>query len=152
VEELDPGGHTYPGAHGPLHAGLVSPTLSPYTPAGQLRQTADPVNPYRPTGHSCAVEEVDPAGQAYPAVQLPLHDEATCPPVAPYEPGRQGAVHTAVVRPGSEPYSPVGQSLQVPAAAREYLPAGHSSMLALAVPAGQAKPGLHTPLQPAVVL
>ncbi len=83
VEVFDPGGHTYPGAHGPLHAGLVSPTLSPYTPAGHSRHTPDPIVPYRPMGHSCAVEDVDPAGHAYPAVQLPLQVGDVWPPVAP---------------------------------------------------------------------
>jgi hypothetical protein len=70
---LDPGGQMYPAAHGPLQAGVVRPTLSPYVPTGHSTQLADPAVLYRPTGHSTAVGDVEPAGQAYPAVQFPTH-------------------------------------------------------------------------------
>ncbi len=83
VEVLEPGVHTYPAAHGPVHAGEVRPTLFPYTPAGHSEHTPEPATLYRPMGRCCAVGVVDPAGQAYPAVQLPLHVGDVWPAVAP---------------------------------------------------------------------
>ena len=46
---------------------------APYWPTVQLTHTAAPDREYRPTGHTSAVDVVDPAGQKYPAGQDPLH-------------------------------------------------------------------------------
>ncbi len=95
MELVDPPGQAYPAVHDPLHAEAVRPEEEPYRPvgqgpehnevdtsrpgelpkrpAGQAVHDTEPAREYFPTGHTAAVELVDPAGQAYPAVQLPEH-------------------------------------------------------------------------------
>ena len=76
------------------------------------------------------VADTEAVGQAYPALQLPLH------PV--------------VFRPAVEPYSPGAQSTQTPAPISEYLPLGHTVGVGDTDPAGHAYPPEQGPLQLAV--
>jgi hypothetical protein len=71
--------------------------------------------------------------------------------VAPKVPGGQGAVHADVVRPWVSPYRPGTQSVQKPAPAREYLPAGQMVGLGRVEPGGQAYPAVHAPTHWSVV-
>ena len=104
VALVDPAGHAYPAVHAPthwsvvwaaalpyrpaaqlpVHADVISPTVEPNRPATQLVQDPDPATEYLPAGHWLAVADVDPMGQAYPAVHAPLHVEDVSPAVAPY--------------------------------------------------------------------
>ena len=67
------------------------------------------------------MDDVDPAGHTYPAVQLPEHSDDVCPDVAPYLPASHGPLQLAVVSPALDPYSPALQfvysttNLNVPA-------------------------------------
>ena len=72
---------------------VVSATVAPYCPALQFVHTPDPLTLYLPTGHTDAVDDVDPATQKYPAVQLPLHPAVVMPDTSPYRPALQ-FVHT----------------------------------------------------------
>ena len=56
--------------------------------------------------------DVDPTGQAYPALQLPLHDDVVSPGVSPYEPASHGPLQFALVSPMPLPYRPAEQLLQ----------------------------------------
>jgi hypothetical protein len=62
--------------------------VEPNVPAGQLVQTPEPAVAYVPAAHWVVVAEVDPAGQAYPAVHAPVHWLVVAP-AAPYRPGSQ---------------------------------------------------------------
>ncbi len=93
LEKRDPGGQKYPeshapthwlvvwapvspyrpGAHCPLQAAVVRPAVDPNRPAAQSVQVLAPARAYCPAAHCTAVGDVDPAGHAYPAVQLPEH-------------------------------------------------------------------------------
>ncbi len=72
------------------------------------------------------VSVVDPAGHAYPALQLPLH----------------AALASAV----SLPYRPAGQSLQAETPPTEYWPGEHGAEVAVVDPGTQAYPGAQGPL------
>jgi hypothetical protein len=48
--------------------------------------TLDPLTLNVPTGQGDAVEDVDPATQAYPALQLPLQLAVVKPDTLPYRP------------------------------------------------------------------
>ena len=106
VALVDPVGHEYPAAHGPLHADVASPGdapkrpashgplhaavvnsgVAPYRPALQLLQIAAPGREYCPGEHGTAVGVTEPAGHANPALQLPLQFAATAAGVAPKDP------------------------------------------------------------------
>jgi hypothetical protein len=101
---------------------------------------------YLPAGHKAAVADVDPAGQAYPAVQGPVQDDAVRPPMFPYLPAVHCPLQDAVVVADDDPYSPAAQSVQVPAPAREYWPAAHVTAVAEVDPTGHAYPAVHCPL------
>ena len=97
VGDVEPSGHAYPAAHGPLHAAVDSPDALPNRPAGhgplQFALGSALPAPYWPTGHRLhnddaaplycpgaqgdAVAEVEPDGQVYPAGHAPLHVSAT---------------------------------------------------------------------------
>lgn len=68
VALVDPGGHAYPGAHGPAHDGDVRPVTFPNLPLTQgPLQAMDPVAgalPKRPRGHALQTE-------AAPALYFP---------------------------------------------------------------------------------
>ena len=105
-----PAAHAYPALQFPLHADVVTPLTEPYVPPGQtplhtddVRPAVDPYSPalqfvhtpdpatlYFPEGHTPCVGLVDPAGHAYPALQLPLQPAAVKADTAPYSP----AAHT----------------------------------------------------------
>ncbi len=144
VSLVDPAGHAYPALQTPLHAALLAPAdpnlplgqgplhaaegrpaASPYLPAAQTVHAADAAVLNLPAGHTLALA-ADPAGHAYPATHAPLH--------------------AGVGRPGAPPYVPSGQSVQVPAPARLYCPAGQMDAVALVDPTGHAYPAVQAPL------
>lgn len=94
-----------PAAHCPEHAAEVKAGDEPYSPAAHGVQVPAPRMLYRPTGHTMAVDEVDPGPQAKPASQTPLQ--------------------LALVRPDVLPNRPAAQLLQVDAPPRLYAPGGH---------------------------
>ena len=138
VALVDPATHAYPAAQLPLHAADGRPAVAPYVPAGHALHTPAPLKLYCPAGHTTAVAFVDPATHAYPALQLPLHPALDRPPTKPYRPAGQGPLHAAVVNADVKPNKPATQSVQNPAPAMEYLPAGHTTAEALVLPMGQA--------------
>jgi hypothetical protein len=97
-----------------------------------------------------AVELVDPAGQAYPAEQFPMHADAVRPPTDPKRPVSHRPLHDATLMPGSEPYRPALQLVQTPAPPTLYVPTGQTIAVALLEAAGQAYPAVQGPLQAAV--
>jgi hypothetical protein len=144
VALLDPSGQACPALQTPLHATLLAPAtpnlplgqaplqaaegkpaVSPYLPAGQSVHADAAAALNLPAGHTL-VFEVDPGGHANPAAQAPLH--------------------AGNGRPGAPPYVPPGQSVQVPAPARLYCPAGHMNGAALVDPAAHAYPAAQRPL------
>ena len=100
---VEPRAHANPGEHVPLHVGEdrpgvlpkvpgghgaeqvdeVKPCVAPYRPIAQGVQIPAPGREYLPAGHRDAVETVDPATHAYPAVQLPLHVATAMPGMEP---------------------------------------------------------------------
>jgi hypothetical protein len=98
---------------------------------------------------------VEAAGQAQPAVQGPVHVRLATPSVAPYllqhttagvrkhvnppiAPSLSHAREKQLKKEDTRPtYLPGGQSVQVPAPAKENRPAGHMTALLTADPAGQ---------------
>jgi hypothetical protein len=85
---------------------------------------------YVPAGHSCAVALVDPAGHAYPAVQLPEQAAVVRPEVSPYVPAGHAPEHLAVLRRAASPNVPCGHRVQALEAGRLYLPTGQGSAVA----------------------
>jgi hypothetical protein len=126
VALVDPAGHAYPAVHIPLQADEIRPDVAPNVPAGHRPEHAAVISPealpYRPApqavhdaalprlnvpgAHGTAVALVDPAGQAYPALQRPLHPAVARPGEEPYRPGPQGPVQLADDRPELAPYRP----------------------------------------------
>ncbi len=102
-----------------MHAAVGSPDVLPYRPALQSLHDPAPDKLYFPTLHTAAVEFVDPATHAYPAVQFPLHDAVVRPIVAPYVPAGQGAVQFAEAIAAASPYVPGAHGVQDPAPASE---------------------------------
>jgi hypothetical protein len=94
---------------------------------------------------------VEPAAQMYPAVQFPLHVGTVSAGALPKDPGAHSAVHVASGIRSVAPYRPIGQSMQSPARAKLYRPAGHTTCVATTAPAGHAWPGWHMPVQFALV-
>jgi hypothetical protein len=89
VAFVDPAGQAYPALHPPEQDDVATPDVEPYRPALQLIQDPAPASAYVPAGHRDAVGVVDPAGQAYPAEQLPLQDGVGMPDADPYRPALQ---------------------------------------------------------------
>ncbi len=110
-----------------MQAAEGRPLVFPKVPAGQGLHTAEPAREYCPAGQMHAVALVDPATQAYPAVQLPEQ--------------------AVVVRPAVAPYKPAAHGLHVPAAPRLNVPGAQTTAVALVDPSGQAYPGLQPPEQ-----
>ncbi len=131
VALVDPAGHACPAAQSPVHVGRATPEVLPNDPPGHGVHPAAPGPLYWPAGHSTAVALVDPAGQAYPAVQLPLHTD---------------------VAPAAELNVPAGHAEHDAAPASLYCPAGHCTAVALVEPTGHAYPGLQVPLHPTEAL
>jgi hypothetical protein len=133
-------------------------------------QALAPAREYCPATHPVCVGDVDPAGQAYPAVHGPVHVDTVSPVVDPYRPGSHCPLHAALVSPAVAPYVPEGhcplhwaldnpavapyrpatQSVHDPAPTREYWPTPHCSAVALVDPAAQAYPAVQLPVQAAV--
>lgn len=80
---VEPAGQKYPAVHGPLQDELLSPLALPKRPLGHALHTPAPPELNVPAAHSTAVELVLPAGQAYPALQLPPQSEELRPVVDP---------------------------------------------------------------------
>jgi hypothetical protein len=72
VALVAPSGHAYPGVHTPSHA-TARPASPAHVPARQLVQASAPASLYCPAGHRNTVALGEPAGHAYPALQLLLH-------------------------------------------------------------------------------
>ena len=146
VELVDPATQAYPAVHAPLHADVVSAGTAPNDPAGQITHTAAPAGLYWPAGQMAAVELVDPATHAYPAVHAFTHVGRVWPPTSPYRPPLQGPVHVATDSPVVEPYLPGGQgavhAADVSAVVAPYVPAGHA--MQTLDPAGLYCPMAHT--------
>jgi hypothetical protein len=127
------------------HAGF--PTSSSNLPALQFAHALDDCKLNCPALHWSAIDDVEPGGHTYPAVQFPEHDDVVRPDVAPYFPASHGPEQLAVVRPGVAPYSPALQLLHTPAPATLKVPAGHMTAVADTDPVAHAYPGVHSPEQ-----
>ena len=150
VAVVDPATHAYPAAQLPLHAADGRPAVAPYVPAGHALHNPAPLKLYWPTPHITAVAFVDPATQACPALQLPLHPALDRPAVAPYVPAGHGAVQEADARAGVAPYRPALQFVHTPDPLMLYLPTGQGDAVGDVEPAGHTYPAVQLPLQPAV--
>ncbi len=146
VALMDPTAHAYPAEQLPLHAGEARPGAAPYRPAAHNVHDAAPARLYLPAAQTDAVALVDPAAQACPAVQLPLHVGDDRPGTAPYRPAAHAAVHAADVSPVPFPNRPGGQSTHSPAPDRLYWPTPHIDAVGLVDPAAHAYPALQFPL------
>jgi hypothetical protein len=129
VALVDPAGHAYPAVQLPLQVAVRRPVEAGLyqVPAGQKEHDPDPARLYRPTGQTDAVAFLDPAGHAYPAMQLPLQ--------------------AAVLAPEATPNLPAGHSLHDHAPATLYCPAVHMDAVAFLDPEGHAYPAVQLPLQ-----
>ena len=90
---------------------------------------------------------VEPAGQAYPAVQTPLQLDDVSPVVLPNAPALHRPLQLALVSPELLPYTPAGHALHDPDPITLYVPTPHSTAVLLMEPAGHAYPALHGPVQ-----
>ena len=116
VALVDPGGHAYPAAQPPLHAADGRAPVDPKVPPGQATQAPNPGRLYVPATHATAVGLVEPAGHAYPALQLPVHAAADVKPaVKLYRPAAHAPLHDAFVQASLSPNRPAGHALQLPA-------------------------------------
>ena len=80
---VDPAGHTYPAAHGPLQLALGMAAVAPYRPDAHTLQDPAPPTLYWPAGQVAAVALVDPATHAYPGLQVPEQADVERPGTAP---------------------------------------------------------------------
>ena len=139
VAFVDPAGHAYPAAHGPLQLLLVDPVTSPYRPAShaplqpavalpltlpyspalQFMHTLAPATLYCPGRHNIAVAFVDPAGHAYPAAHGPLQLLLVAPVTFPYRPASHAPLQPGPA-PTPLPYRPAGHATQLVEAAVLY--------------------------------
>jgi hypothetical protein len=110
--------------HLPLHSLAEAPLLMPNNPALHRVHDAAPDRLYNPGPHNSG--KTEPAGHAFPATQLPLH--------------------SAVVRPASDPYLPPGHGGQDPTPPSLYVPAPHRDTIGLVDPAAHAYPAEHAPV------
>jgi hypothetical protein len=83
VADVEPAGQTYPAVQGPLQAAEPNAAVAPYRPAAHWVQEPAPAREYWPAAHGVAVADVDPAGQAYPAVHGPEQVAAVSPAASP---------------------------------------------------------------------
>ena len=145
VAEVLPAGHAYPAVQFPEHDAFGMPPTLPYRPAEQSTHTPDPPKLYVPAGHWLCVADVDPATHAYPAAQLPEHCDDVSPDTLPNRPAAHAPLQEAELRPGSEPYSPALQFVQLLAPAVLNLPAGHTDAVPDTDPATQKYPATQAP-------
>ncbi len=125
VALVDPATQKYPAAQLPLQLTDGRPAVAPYVPAGHRLHWPAPPALYWPATHIAAVALVEPATQAYPALQLPLQPALDRPAVAPYVPEGQGAVHAADGSAMEAPYSPGLQFVHALDPLTLNLPSGH---------------------------
>jgi hypothetical protein len=93
---VDPAGQKCPAVQLPLQADDGTPALFPNVPPGQAAHVDARAPLYWPGGQRDAVAFVDPAGQAYPAVQAPLQVDEFKPVAEGSDQAPPGqAVHTA---------------------------------------------------------
>jgi hypothetical protein len=138
-----------PAAHGPLQLAVIRPSVLPYSPALQLVQDPAPASENRPAGQIDAVELTDPAAHAYPALQVPTHDDDVSPLIDPKRPASHGPLHVDTFMAASDPYRPALQLVQAPAPLKLYVPAGQVTAVALTDAAGHAYPAVQRPLHAA---
>ena len=67
----------------------MTPLVAPYWPEGHAKHTTAPPRLYLPAEHVTAVDDVDPGGHTYPAVQLPEQPGVDSADVAPKVPPGQ---------------------------------------------------------------
>lgn len=79
---------------------------------------------------------VDPAGQAWPAVQGPEHWLVPRLLALPYRPAGHAAVQVEKGSPGTSPYLPAGQGRQAMDDAGAYWPAGQGFATPEVLPGG----------------
>ena len=137
VEVVDPDAHAYLALHAPLHADVVKPVVFPNLPAAHAMHDPEPVVLYCPVAHIAAVELVDPAGQAYPAVQGPVQAAVNKLLLNPYLPASHGPLHVDTVRPLVLPKYPTAHALHVDDPTPLHCPAGHTFAVAFFDPDGQ---------------
>ena len=140
-----------PGGHGAVQPAVVRPAELPYTPAGHSVHAPAPARLYCPAAHRVAVADVDPAGQAYPAMHAPLQLDPVSPPTDPNLPTVHAPLQLALDSADNDPNLPGGQGVHAPAPARLYCPVAHIDCVADVDPVGQAYPALQLPLQPVVL-
>ena len=92
-----------PATHGPLQSGVDSPVVLPNRPIGHTEHVTAPLPLHCPAMQFDAVDDVDPAAHAYPALQLPLHVDVVSPDVAPNDPASQSPLQFALDRPMALP-------------------------------------------------
>lgn len=157
-----PSMHVQPASalHAPVQPDDACPDVEPYRPAGQGRQAPEPAPLNVPAAHNTAVALRDPAGHAYPAVQLPEQLALVSPGAAPYSPGGQstpvtepaklylparvGPEHAADGKPVALPTVPGGQATQAAPPPSPYCPSGHGAQPSgpsSTQPGGQYCPG-----------
>ena len=110
VDDVDPAGQKYPAVHVPVHTDDDSAAEAPNLPPGHGSHAPAPTRLYEPGGHWVAVADVLPAGQAYPAVQFPLHADVDSPDAEPKVPAGQAAVQLALVIRDNAPYRPAAHT------------------------------------------
>ncbi len=138
-----------------MHSAVPRACELPYRPPGQATHTPAPARLKDPRSQITAVALVEAAGQAQPAVQGPVHVGLATPSVAPYllqhaatgvckHVNQQIAPSLSHARAKQlkqedthATYLPGGQSVQVPAPAKENCPAGQTVAVLTADPAGQ---------------
>jgi hypothetical protein len=147
VELMLPGGQMYPAVHAPLQLAVARPAVLPKAPPGHKLHTPAPLTLYVPGAQSTAVASVEPAGQAYPALQFPTQVADTTPDTLPNRPAGQGPEHADVVNPELLPYTPGSQGVHTPAPDKLKVPAGQMVAVGDVDPAGHAYPAVQTPLQ-----
>jgi hypothetical protein len=150
VALVDPAPQAYPAVQLPEQAAVTRAVVAPNFPAGHWVHADAPAREYWPAGQMEVVAEVDPAGHACPAEQLPVHDAEVSPAEDPYCPAEHSPVQSAVVMPVDEPYLPAAHWVQNAAPPREYCPAMHRAAVGEVDPAGQAYPAVQFPEQAAV--
>ncbi len=145
VLDTDPTTQKNPAVQGPEQALDGRAAVAPYRPALQFVHTPDPAALKVPGLHMLVVGDIDPAGHAYPAVQLPEHSDDARPDVAPYLPASHGPLQLAVTSPAVDPYSPALQFVHTPAPGPLYVPSGHSNAVGDTDPAAHAYPAVQIP-------
>jgi hypothetical protein len=133
----DPAAHPYPAEQLPEQAAVAMAGVPPYWPAAHKVHTSVVPRLYVPAGHWDWAPDVDPAGQAYPAVHGPEQVVEVRPGADPNRPAGHRPLHAAVVEPGVVPYCPGTQLVHAPAPCRLYVPAGHTAGVADRDPATQ---------------